>query len=76
LYKHYFTVFSEQVAALPDGPTERITHVERQINVARNHFDNIEQSGVVLDSDSDGSHLPFWLTAINLHKKYLADLGL
>jgi hypothetical protein len=76
LYKHYFTVFSRQIDALPDNSTARIDHVQRHIETARSHFDGIDQSGVVLDSDSDGSHLPFWLTAINLHKRYLSDLGL
>lgn len=75
LYKHYFTIFDEQIANLPNESEARIEHVQRHIESARDRFNEIEQSGVVLDPDSDGSHLPFWLTAVNLHKKYLSDLG-
>jgi len=76
LYKHFFTVFSEQVATLQEQRETRIEHVQERLEGARRRFDEIEQSGVVLDSNSDGSHLPFWLTAINLYRQYLSDLGL
>jgi hypothetical protein len=75
LYKHYFKVFDAQVAALPAGQSARIEHVNNRMEVARQRFDAIRQSGVVLDSDSDGSHLPFWMTAVNLYKKYLDQSG-
>jgi len=67
LYKHFFLVFSEQVSSLPPL-NERFTFLTEKIKIATEGFDNIRASGVVLDSNSDGSHLASWATAMNLFK--------
>ncbi len=72
-YMHYFLMFHKQLLELPEVITERIKYVKEKIEYAMITFDKIKESGVVLDSDSDGSHLPFWLTSINMYEKYLQE---
>jgi hypothetical protein len=43
----------------------RFNHVETMIEEALDIYSKIAHSGIVLDSESDGSHLPHWLTALN-----------
>jgi hypothetical protein len=69
-YKHYFHVFNNQIKALPEDQKERIEHVKNTIKEARNLFNKIEQH-VLLDSDSDGSHLPHWYNVINAFQQEL-----
>lgn len=76
LYKHYFSVFVNQIAKLPTNISTRTEHVASFIKDARATFNELTDSGIFLDSDSDGSHLSFWLTAISLYKKYLAEAGI
>lgn len=63
IYKHYFTLFEGQVAALPPLD-ERMDHLRNVVTEALVLFDEIRSSGVFLDSDSDHSHLPGWLNAM------------
>lgn len=66
LYKDYFVVFSNQLRQLTSHSNGDRYHVVSQtIQEALHLFATIEGRGVVLDSDSDGSHLPIWLTAAN-----------
>jgi len=66
LYKDYFTVFSNQLRQLASyKDRERYQVVSQKIQDAIGLFTTIEGRGVVLDADSDGSHLPIWLTAAN-----------
>jgi hypothetical protein len=34
------------------------------------YFEGIRDCGILLDSNSDGSHLGFWGTAVNRYAKY------
>jgi hypothetical protein len=63
VYKHYFHVFSQQVAALPAVP-QRAEHLRELVMEALGLFELIRASGVFLDPDSDHSHLPAWLNAL------------
>jgi len=67
LYKHAFLEFSKQLRdiGLYKGK-ERYSRVVELLNIARSTFNIIEEHGVIFDSDSDGSHLSHWLTAINI----------
>lgn len=67
-YKHYFCVFNQQIKALPDSQTERIESVKRTIKTALSLFISIEDH-VLLDEDSNGSHLPTWFNVINAFNK-------
>lgn len=35
------------------------------IESARAYYSQLDSAGIVFDSDNDGSHLSFWLTAAN-----------
>lgn len=68
-YKHYFYVFNEQIKNLPENQDDRLEHVKEIIKEAINNFRSIEESDVLLDENSDGSHLPIWYNVLNSFKK-------
>lgn len=63
IYKHYFHLFSRQVADLPNVAA-RPAHVRAAVEGALHRFDDIRGAGVYLDGESDGSHLPAWMNAL------------
>ena len=67
-YKHYFFVFNNQIKSLPENQIERIEVLKSTIRNAIGLFRNIENN-VLLDEDSDGSHLPTWFNVINAFQK-------
>jgi hypothetical protein len=67
-YKHYFYVFSNQIKGLPDAQNDRIEAIKVIIRNAVNYFHNIENE-VLLDDDSNGSHLPTWFNVIKAFQK-------
>ncbi|MDD4575308.1 MAG: hypothetical protein PHI36_02660 [Bacteroidales bacterium] len=67
-YKHFFSVFYYQIKELPDEQNNRISFLLEKIKNAVNLFSKIEET-VLLDSDSDGSHLSIWYNAINAFNK-------
>lgn len=69
-YKHYFFVFNRQIKGLPKSQIERIESLKAKIKISVNHFKTIEES-VLLDDNSDGSHLPTWFNVINAFQKEL-----
>lgn len=69
LYKHFFLVFSRQVSELPDDLNNRFEFLNTAIRRARKEFSAIEEAGVALDENSDGTHLNAWVTAMNLYRK-------
>ena len=70
LYKHYFEVFSQQIGNLPENQTERIENVKQQIQTAIARYREIKKY-ILLDDDSDDSHLPTWFNALNAYQKSL-----
>ena len=70
LYKHYFEVFSRQIGCLPDIQAERIESIKQQIQAAIARYREIKQS-ILLDDDSDDSHLPTWFNALNAYQRSL-----
>ena len=69
-YKHFFSVFNNQVKNLPTSQIGRIESVKAQIKMAISNFKQIEEF-VLLDTNSDGSHLPIWFNTINAFQKEL-----
>ncbi len=67
LYKHYFSIFNKQMKLLPVNQSDRMQAVAKSINEAIEAFDSLT-SVVIFDPNSDGSHLPHWLNAINSFK--------
>ncbi len=63
IYKHYFFLYSRYITALP-GVSQRADFLRARVTEALELYDQIRDSGVFLDSDSDQSHLPAWLNAI------------
>lgn len=70
-YKHYFYVFNNQIKALPETQLERIESLKANIRQSVNLFRKIEET-VLLDDDSNGSHLPNWFNVINAFQKELS----
>ena len=69
-YKHYFHVFNNQAKSLPRRQSERIDFMKDAIRHAIELFKEIEKN-VLLDDDSNGSHLPTWYNVINAFQKDL-----
>lgn len=70
-YKHYFYVFYNQIKSLPVNQIDRIDFVKGVIKNAISLFNQIEESDVLLDENSDGSHLSIWYNVISSFKKEL-----
>ncbi len=69
LYKHFFIDFYNQVALLPSDYEARKAFITNSINIAIETFLDINEAGVFLDPNSDGSHLYHWLNAINIYER-------
>jgi hypothetical protein len=68
-YMHYFIAFNNQLKnIIPLSQKERIDFLELNINNAKKIFDRIEDIGIKLDENSDGSHLDIWIKAIEKFK--------
>lgn len=59
-----FFIFDRQVKNLPVNQEERILELKRMIKNAITLFQTIEND-VLLDDESNGSHLPTWFNVIN-----------
>lgn len=70
LYKHYFEVFSKQVGSLPANQMDRINNIRQQIQDALTCYRNIKQH-ILLDEESDDSHLPIWFNVLNSYQQSL-----
>jgi len=66
-YKHYFYIFDKQIKSLPDSQTDRIEQLKSDIKNALILFKRIKDK-VLLDDDSDDSHLPTWFNVINAYQ--------
>lgn len=73
LYKHYFKIFASQVTNLPLNIDERISAIKNLITEADFNFTLIKNNGIILEENSDGSHLSAWLTSLNFFEKYLKE---
>jgi hypothetical protein len=69
-YKHYFYVFDKQIKELQVNQTDRIVGLKSTIKNAIRLFNELENN-VLLDENSDGSHLPTWFNVINAFQKEL-----
>lgn len=70
IYKHYFEVFYSQIKSLVSDQFDRIEQLKSMIKTAIDNYKVIEDV-VLLDSDSDGSHLATWYNVLNSYKKNL-----
>jgi len=72
-YKHFFLIFQKQLQEIPIGMFERINYLKDSFRESIELFKHINEAGVFLDENSDGSHLSFWLTSLSMFEKYLQD---
>ena len=70
-YKHFFFIFYNQVKGLPSIQSERTLFLKASIKEALALFKQIEDSDVLLDENSDGSHLPIWYNVTSAFQKEL-----
>lgn len=68
LYKHHFLVITEQLKQLArvQGQDRYIT-LKGMLEHAIEKYDELSSKGIFFDANSDGSHLPVWLTVANLY---------
>lgn len=69
LYKHFFISYYNQIKALPNSFDSRYEYLMEKIKQAMGVFDEISQY-VLLDSNSDGSHLSMWGSALKKFVNY------
>lgn len=66
LYKHYFLVFCNQMKNITSVDSSDRYHLLSSMLInAYSEFRFMEERGIVLDQNSDGSHIPAWLTVAN-----------
>jgi hypothetical protein len=70
-YQHYFYIFNQQIKSLPDQQMERIANLKSQFVYAVSLYKEIQKK-VLLDSDSDGSHLPTWHNVLNAFEEEIS----
>lgn len=70
LYKHYFEVFSTQIKSLPEIQMERIATIKQWIQDALTCYGKIKKA-ILLDDESDDSHLPTWFNVLNAYQQSL-----
>jgi hypothetical protein len=69
LYKHYFVEYSKQVRELPFDLDERKSFLKRKIIDAIAIYDDMAYHRILLNDDSNGSHLIQWTNAISMFEK-------
>ncbi len=69
-YKHYFLVFTNQLKSLPQGQNNRIEAIKEIIRAALTNFKVIDEE-ILLDDNSNGSHLATWYNVIKSFQKGL-----
>ncbi|HEX8524540.1 MAG TPA: hypothetical protein VF669_19955 [Tepidisphaeraceae bacterium] len=70
LYKHGMLEFSRQLRHVGEvEDRERFHRLSAAVNTAREWYARFEEAGIVFDPESDGSHLPPWLTVANRFAK-------
>ena len=65
-YRHYFAVFAPQLRYFANlTMSQRFVNLREVCENAYSRFMELEQRGIIFDRDSDGHHLPRWLTVLN-----------
>lgn len=74
LYKHFFKIYSDQISSLPESFNSRFERVSSLIHSAIEKFEEIRtQKGILLNTENDGSHLYFWITALNQFHQFINE---
>lgn len=68
LYKHHFLVFSDQLRRLSKlKGKKRYEMLKNMLSSSIEKFEELSSKGIVLDTNSDGSHLYIWATVANIY---------
>ncbi len=71
-YKHFFGAFADQFRRICSTTGAlRIDAVVQECERAIQEYDQLSRSGLVFDPESAGTHIPRWLTALNLWRRTL-----
>lgn len=68
-YKHYMVSFCKILDAMPNEANERIEYVNQLLKKAQKMNTDFENNGIILDDNSGGSHLSYWMTILFQYKK-------
>jgi hypothetical protein len=69
-YMHYFVAFSRQLRRLCNlNGDARIDAILAECTQAISEYDRLYQEGIVFDTDSAGTHISRWITALNLWRR-------
>ena len=70
-YMHFFYIFYNQILDLPNSQKDRISYVKECIKKAIGLYKEIENKDVLLDQNSDGSHLNIWYNVVSSFQRDL-----
>lgn len=73
LYKHYLMSLYNQLQTLPNEYNKRYNYILKKLQDAINYNNEIKEMGILFDSESDGSHLNYWITTINRFNNFLKE---
>jgi len=68
-YKHYMISFCKILNDMPEDINERIEYVKQLLKNAQEMNTSFENNGIILDNNSGGAHLPYWMTILLQYKK-------
>lgn len=74
VYKNYFCEYSKLLKDLPENYEERYNYIIEKIKESMIYYKEINESGVLLDENSDGSHLTHWANAVNMFNRYKKNI--
>ena len=69
-YMHYFISFTNQISSLPDTFHKRYNYLYNALDKAKQYFQEIDETGIVFDTASNGEHIEKWMTSLNWFAKY------
>ena len=70
LYKHYLTSLYNQYKSLAPSYSERKCQLLEKLQISRSYNNDIIESGILFDNNSNGDHIERWITVINMFDKY------
>ena len=73
LYKHYFIEIAKQVNSLSSNVDKRKEKMKDNLKNAIEVYEDIKNSGILLDTESDGSHLYQWWNAITDYERLITE---
>jgi len=70
-YKHYMISFCKILNNMPEKFDEKFEYVKGLLNEAQAMNKSFVENGIILDDNSGGAHIPYWMTILNQFKKIM-----